>query len=754
MQRIRVVSNLTRASLGLLAALAACNSDVTAPPTPASISVVGSSTYISLVGEVQTLRVLVVDASAKVMAGQTVTFNVVDGGGTIAPTSAITAANGEATAAWTIGSATGLQRAQAQVSGVASPITFLVNAVPAAPATVAVSAGDNQIAPAGSTLAASPAVIIRDRFGNPVPNISVFFTVTSGGGSVNASGATTNNAGIATVSGWRLGGAAGQNRLTALALVNGVGGNPLVFAATGVAGTSSSMSPLSTTSQTGTVGLAVSAPPSVRVVDAGGNAVAGAQVTFQGSAGSQTTGAIKLTDANGVAAADSWTLGTTVQSYTLTATSGALTPVIFSATARPSTAASVVANAGNGQSAIVGRAVTTEPSVRVTDGFGNPVPGLEVVFEVTDGGGVAVGRRPVTNANGIAEVGGWTLGDVVGANALRATVNAGGTVIANNPIVFTATATAAPPASLQLSTGGGQSAIIGSTLASPISVIVRDNRGNAASGIRVTFLVGSGGGALSGSTPLTNAGGIATLSSWTLGPVVGTQTLIARVTGLPDVIIAATGIAVTPATVSALSVLDLGTFPVASLATPLPSVIVRDGGGNRVGGAVVTFIPEAGSSSILTGAVQTTGIDGIATLTSWNVGNVGSATLRIRAFVAGLNQLGAEPTFVARTSGGAASAMQVAPGSVLLQAGTALSAVTTLPAVRVVDVVGNPIVGVAVTFVGSAGTVTGAAQVTNGNGVAQVGSWTLPAGGGISHTMTAYLVSNATVQLVFTVTVP
>jgi len=50
--------------------------------------------------------------------------------------------------------------------------------------------------------------------------------------------------------------------------------------------------------------------------------------------------------------------------------------------------------------------------------------------------------------------------------------------------------------------------------------------------------------------------------------------------------------------------------------------------------------------------------------------------------------------------------------------------------------------------------VTGAAQVTNANGVAQVGGWTLPAGGAISHTMTAYLVSNATIQLVFTVTVP
>ena len=44
---------------------------------------------------------------------------------------------------------------------------------------------------------------------------------------------------------------------------------------------------------------------------------------------------------------------------------------------------------GTQQSAISGRPVDVEPSVRVTDSFGNPVAGLEVVFDVITGGGFA-----------------------------------------------------------------------------------------------------------------------------------------------------------------------------------------------------------------------------------------------------------------------------------------------------------------------------------------------------------------------------
>src|SRR5256885_4623641 len=49
------------------------------------------------------------------------------------------------------------------------------------------------------------------------------------------------------------------------------------------------------------------------------------------------------------------------------------------------------------------------------------------------------------------------------------------------------------------------------------------------------------------------------------------------------------------------------------------------------------------------------------------------------------------------------------------------------PSVIVTDAFGNPVSGVSVTFaVGTAsGSITGAAQTTDGNGIATVGSWTL-----------------------------
>jgi hypothetical protein len=61
--------------------------------------------------------------------------------------------------------------------------------------------------------------------------------------------------------------------------------------------------------------------------------------------------------------------------------------------------------AGNNQSATVGRTLPIEPSVRVTDANNNPIAGLDVLFEVTSGGGTAVSRRQTTNALGVATVG-------------------------------------------------------------------------------------------------------------------------------------------------------------------------------------------------------------------------------------------------------------------------------------------------------------------------------------------------------------
>ena len=56
---------------------------------------------------------------------------------------------------------------------------------------------------------------------------------------------------------------------------------------------------------------------------------------------------------------------------------------------------------------------------------------------------------------------------------------------------------------------------------------MRDQNGALLGGASVTFAVTAGGGSVTGSTVLTNAAGVATVGSWTLGAVEGANTLVA-----------------------------------------------------------------------------------------------------------------------------------------------------------------------------------------------------------------------------------
>ncbi len=745
----------------LFGMLAACNSDSTKPPTPAAVTAVSGPALTGTVGEFTStpLTVRVTDAGGTALSNQTVTFSVTDGGGTVSPTTVTTSSTGEATATWRLGQTAGVQRAQAVVAGVSTGVTFTASAEAGAPSTVAVSAGDNQSAAAGSVVTTAPAIVVRDRFQNPVAGVSVVYSIIAGNGTLTSPGATTNASGVATANGWRLGTAVGPNRLSALVVASGVASNPIVFTANGTAGAAAGITPLSSTTISAVVGTTVTPLPSVRLVDASGNPVAGAQVNFTGSAGSTVSGNAKLTDANGIATVDSWLLGGTAGNYTLTATSGTLTAAVFTATARAASAASVSVAGGNNQSVTVGRPVAVEPSVRVVDAFGNPIGGVEVVFDVISGGGTAVSRRPLTNANGVAEVGGWTLGDTPGTNTLRATVTGNG--IANNPITFTATATAGVPTTVTIQAGNNQSALAGTVLPVSPSVVVRDSRGNPVSGATVNFLIGSGGGSVTPASVTTNASGIATVSSWTIGTAVGAQTLIARVAGVPDVVFNASATAGAPSNVTAATLTNIGLVTVNGFVSPTPAVRVTDAAGNPVQGVLVTFALDAGTGSAITGASQNTGADGVATLGAWRVGTVAGETARVRATVAGLTiPAGSEPQFTATTAAAAPFAINVAPGSVQSQGGTASTAVATVPAVRVTDSFGNPVANQLVTFSVATGNGTIGASAssvlvsTDANGVATSLSWTLPAGGTVTRTLTATLNSNPALTINFTAVVP
>jgi large repetitive protein len=99
------------------------------------------------------------------------------------------------------------------------------------------------------------------------------------------------------------------------------------------------------------------------------------------------------------------------------------------------TATQIAVKAGDAQTASAGAAVAIAPSVVVTDAKGKPVPGVTVTFAVATGGGSVTGSPAKTDASGIAAVGSWKLGAVVGANTLTAT-SAG---LTGSPVTFTAT---------------------------------------------------------------------------------------------------------------------------------------------------------------------------------------------------------------------------------------------------------------------------------------------------------------------------
>jgi Leishmanolysin/Bacterial Ig-like domain (group 1) len=163
-------------------------------------------------------------------------------------------------------------------------------------------------------------------------------------------------------------------------------------------------------------------------------------VTQGGGALSATTA---TTDAGGQAAVQ-WTLGAAPGANTVSASVAGVgitgSPATFTASGVVAgSQPSVVIVAGNGQTGLQGFAVNVPPAVLVRDAAGAPLAGRSVTFSVASGGGSVQGGSAVTDAGGVATVGGWTVAP--GINTLTATVQDPGTIL-GNPVTFTATGAA------------------------------------------------------------------------------------------------------------------------------------------------------------------------------------------------------------------------------------------------------------------------------------------------------------------------
>jgi hypothetical protein len=180
---------------------------------------------------------------------------------------------------------------------------------------------------------------------------------------------------------------------------------------------------------------------------------------------------------------------------------------------------------GEGQLGTVGETLDSALTVRVTDKFGEPVPGALVRFSVSARAGSLTPITQTTGPGGHASAR-WTLPKSAGP--FHATARVSGL----DSLIFHAMAAPASPASVLLVSGDLQSAATASALATTVVVQVRDGYGNPVGGTAVSFVPTAGSGVAEPAAARADSGGLA-LTRWTLGEEPGVHALIVRVDTLP-----------------------------------------------------------------------------------------------------------------------------------------------------------------------------------------------------------------------------
>jgi hypothetical protein len=194
--------------------------------------------------------------------------------------------------------------------------------------------------------------------------------------------------------------------------------------------------------------------------------------------------------------------------------------------------------------------------------------------------------------------------------------------------------------------GDGQNVVVGEAAPVAPSVRITNQNQTPVPNVAVTFAVASGGGQVSSGSTTTNASGIATAGSWTMGTTPGPNTLTATATGIngSPVTFTATAIAGAPKTITKQAGDNQTASPTEAVAVK-PAVKVVDQFGNPVAGVTVTFAVASGGGSVTAGTA-TTGADGVATVGDWILGaNEGANTLT--ATVAGSGITGNPASFTA-----------------------------------------------------------------------------------------------------------
>jgi hypothetical protein len=594
--------------------------------TTASQFAVANFPNITVAGSAHGFTVTAEDTFGKTVYtyGGTVSISTT-GAATLPPGATLT--NGSANFAAALESAgeQALSAGDGTISGTETGILV----TPAAAAVVLPLLGSGQSATVNTPFSVPLQALVTDPFNNPLSGVPVTFTAP--GGSVIGTVPTVN--GIASLP---LTAGKGVGAFTVRASVAGVT-NPANFVVTTLPGAPANIGVLGFLQQSTPIGFAFSYRLQVQVVDAFGNPVPNAPITFTapsaGPSGSfdvyPFTSDVVPTDPHGIATAPVFTANHLIGSFTVSAMVAGINPVTFNLrnTAIP---AHIVAVFGTPQSTKVNAAYAHPLAVFVTDAAGKPVAGIAVTYELPGSGPsatIAEANVWLTNNGGFAPTAALTANDIAGSFTVTAWVGD-----LKTPAQFKLTNTPLAPAAVNVFAGTSQTAAAGKAFAKTLQAQVVDQYGNPVSGVTVTFAApatGPGGtfGGKIKATAVSGANGVAAVSI-TANNTVGNFQVTASVAHV-------SGAAVFNLTNSPVHALQAiaGTPQSAKVHTAYATsfqVRVTDSSGNPLPGISVTFqAPGSGASgSFATSATVQTDLNGIATAPVFTAnGTAGSFTV-------------------------------------------------------------------------------------------------------------------------------
>ena len=414
---------------------------------------------------------------------------------------------------------TGNYRLNFATTGVLTPAPHDVQLTPGLPAAFTWPTAFPAVWPAATGLMSCPVVQLMDAFGNAVPRAGVTVTVRGPGAAAPVlSTATTDASGLATLCGVTLTGAGTSVVLSVTA--TGTGFSAVTAAIT--VRIPADPPVLTLTPSPVTLAIDDVVRLTATVAERGGVvfAVSTDAIAASHFAWTSATPAVATVDATG-----------TVRAVTMGVATIQATALGVSGTVRVTTtpgAPSPVTTTATYSSLTVTPSASLLATVVVRDAQGN------VVTTITASHLAAVASAGTVGAF-TCDAGSCTVTYTAPptAGTPRLTLTIDGQTMEGSPVDVTVLETATQIAS---NAGNAQSATAGAAVVIAPSVIVKDVHNVAVQGVRVTFAVASGGGSVTGGVATTNAGGIATVGSWTLGATTGANTLTATsgtLTGSP-----------------------------------------------------------------------------------------------------------------------------------------------------------------------------------------------------------------------------